>query len=302
MSMLASEGHALEAERPYLLGVAYRLLGSASDAEDMVQEALLRARDVASIKSPRAYLTTVVTRLCLDELRSARRRRERYVGPNLPEPVLTTHLDAPASAGIEHREDVSLAFLLLLDQLTPRERAVFVLREVFDLPFEEIAAIVERSEPACRKLLSRARTRLEQPDARKLAPQQAQLTVASAFFQALSSGDLMEVVKLLTDDAVAVTDHGGKVSAARKPVHGADRVARFILGLVQKGARVAGVTALPAQLNGAPAMLVFGPDGELEAAFVLRIESSAAGERIAAISTLRNPDKLRAVKRRTSLA
>jgi len=268
----------------------------------MVQEALLRAHEVESIRSPRAYLTTVVTRLCLDELRSARRRRERYVGPNLPEPVLTTRLDAPAAQGLEHREDVSLAFLLLLDQLMPRERAVFVLREVFDLPFEEIAAIVERSEPACRKLLSRARAQLERPEARKVAAAPAQLSVASAFFQALSSGDLMEVVKLLTEDAVAVTDHGGKVSAARKPLHGAERVARFMVGLVQKGKRVAGIAALPTQLNGAPAMLVFRPDGELEAAFILRIEVTPAGERVAAISTLRNPDKLRAIKRRSSLA
>lgn len=302
MTLLAQEERALEAERPYLIGVAYRLLGSASDAEDMVQEALLRARDAASIQSPRAYLTTIVTRLCLDELRSARRRRERYVGPNLPEPVLTTRLDAPATQGLEHREDVSLAFLLLLDQLSPRERAVFVLREVFDLPFDEIAAIVERSEPACRKLLSRAHAQLERPEVRKLAPQPAQLTVASAFFTALTSGDLMEVVKLLTDDAVAVTDHGGKVSAARKPVHGADRVARFMLGLVQKGVRVAGIAALPAQLNGAPAVLIFLPDGQLEAAIILRIEATAAGERVAAVSTVRNPDKLRAIKRRSSLA
>jgi RNA polymerase sigma-70 factor (ECF subfamily) len=138
----------LARERPYLLGVAYRLLGSASDAEDVVQEALLRAGEREDLRSLRAFLTTVVTRLCLDELRSARRRRELYVGPWLPEPVLTDGLDAPAQGGAEHKESVSLAFLVVLEQLSPLERAVFVLREVFDLDFAEIAQAIGRSEAA----------------------------------------------------------------------------------------------------------------------------------------------------------
>jgi RNA polymerase sigma-70 factor (ECF subfamily) len=300
--MLAAESRALENERPYLIGVAYRLLGNESDAEDVVQEAMLRVGDSQpEIRSLRAYLTTIVTRLCLDELRSARRRRVRYVGPYLPEPVLTTRLDAPEAAGLEHQEDVSMAFLLLLDQLSPRERAVFVLREVFDLPFPEIATIVERNEAACRKLLSRARAQLERPGAAQVAPAPAQLSVASAFFQALASGDTMEVIKLLTDDAVSITDHGGKAQAARKPVRGAERVARFFTGLVQKGLRAGGYAALPGQLNGAPALIVWRADGTPEAAFILRIEAREQGARVASIAIMRNPDKLRAVGRKACI-
>jgi RNA polymerase sigma-70 factor (ECF subfamily) len=299
MTMLAAESRALENERPYLMGVAYRLLGSQSDAEDVVQEALLRIRDSSEIISLRAYLTTVVTRLCLDELRSARRRRETYVGPNLPEPVLTTRLDAPAESGVEHREDVSLAFLMLLDQLSPNQRAVFVLREVFDLSFTEIAAIIGRSEAACRKLLSRGHAQLEQPSERKLSPASAQLNVATAFFHALASGDMLEVVKLLSDDAISVTDHGGKAQAARKPILGGERVARFFIGLMRKGLHASGgYTAMPGQLNGAPALIVWGPDGSPEAAMILRIERTPAGDRVTSIANMRNPDKLRAIARR----
>jgi RNA polymerase sigma-70 factor (ECF subfamily) len=302
MAMLAHDLTELERQRPYLLGVAYRLLGSASDAEDVVQEALLRASGAGELHTPRAYLTTVVTRLCLDELRSARRRRVDYVGPWLPEPLLTTRLDASEVSGAEHRENVSLAFLLLLEQLSPLERAVFVLREVFDLEFPEIAQALGRSEAACRKLLSRARTHVTQ---RREAPQAAaaeQLAIASAFFAALGSGDLNQVIKLLADDVVSTTDHGGKVSAAQKPVVGPERVARFFVGLIAKALRA------PLQLswevafvNGAPALLVKHPDGHLETALVLRITEHADGARIGAVQAIRNPDKLTALRARLTL-
>lgn len=283
----------LEHERPYLMGVAYRLLGSASDAEDVVQEALLRARDQSELRSLRAFLTTVVTRLCLDELRSARRRREQYVGPWLPEPVLTSEIDAPAALDVEHKESVSLALLVVLEQLSPLERAVFVLREVFDLEFAEIGAAIDRSEGACRKLLSRARARIEQRDRHAPAPPGAQLSVASDFFIALSSGDLNEVMKVLAPEVVITVDHGGKASAARKPVIGELNVARFLVGMFDKARRFAADFVItPTLVNGAPAALLSRADGTLESIFVLRIESTPEGPRIADLAIYRNPDKL----------
>jgi RNA polymerase sigma-70 factor, ECF subfamily len=294
--MLAPDLSELERQRPYLLGVAYRMLGSASDAEDVVQEALLRASGAGELSAPRAYLTTVVTRLCLDELRSARRRRVDYVGPWLPEPLLTTGLDAAEGDGPEHKENVSLAFLLLLEQLSPLERAVFVLREVFDLEFHEIAEALGRSEAACRKLLSRARIHLESRRDRAPAPASAQLAVAGAFLAALGSGDLNQVVKLLADDVISTTDHGGKASAAQKPVHGSDRVARFFVGLSAKAQRASiGLVWEAAFVNGAPALLVKHPDGLLETALVLRITDHPTGARISAVQVIRNPDKLHAL-------
>jgi RNA polymerase sigma-70 factor (ECF subfamily) len=291
--MLAPNLLELERERPYLMGVAYRLLGSASDAEDVVQEALLRASSATDLNTPRAYLTTVVTRLCLDELRSARRRRVDYVGPWLPEPLLTTGLE---TGGAEHKENVSLAFLLLLEQLSPLERAVFVLREVFDLEFSEIAQALARSEAACRKLLQRARLHLEERRDAEPAPAAQQLAVASAFFQALGSGDLNQVVKLLADDVATTTDHGGKVSAAQNSLLGPDRVARFFLGLFGKAQRADfPVTWQAACVNGAPALIV-KVGGAIQNAIVLRITGEAEQACITHIHVVRNPDKLGAVQ------
>jgi RNA polymerase sigma-70 factor (ECF subfamily) len=293
----------LARERPYLLGVAYRLLGSASDAEDVVQEALLRAGEREDLRSLRAFLTTVVTRLCLDELRSARRRRELYVGPWLPEPVLTDGLDAPAQGGAEHKESVSLAFLVVLEQLSPLERAVFVLREVFDLDFAEIAQAIGRSDAACRKLLQRAREHIEQRPPRAPAERDAQHAISSAFFSALASGDLTSLVEILAAEATMTTDHGGKARAARKPVHGAERVARFFLGVVAKAERwnLPHAGAL-AYVNGAPALLVHNGEGGLETIALLNIERTPEGPRITSISAVRNPDKLAAVARELRLA
>jgi RNA polymerase sigma-70 factor (ECF subfamily) len=292
----------LARERPYLVGVAYRMLGSASDAEDVVQEALLRAGERDDLRSLRAFLTTVVTRLCLDELRSARRRRETYVGPWLPEPVLTDELDAPASDRAEYKESVSLAFLVVLEQLSPLERAVFVLREVFDLEFSEIGAAIGRGEAACRKLLQRAR---EHVSAAPHTPAErgAQQAVAGAFFSALASGDLTGLVEILAAEATMTTDHGGKASAARKPIHGAERVARFFIGLAAKGARWnVGFDVSPAYVNGAPALVVRRAGGGIETIAALNIERTPRGPRITSIGVMRNPDKLAAVSRELRLA
>jgi RNA polymerase sigma-70 factor (ECF subfamily) len=291
----------LARERPYLVGVAYRLLGSASDAEDVVQEALLRVGDRDDLRSLRAFLTTVVTRLCLDELRSARRRREAYVGPWLPEPVLTDGLDAPPSASAEHKESVSLAFLIMLEQLSPLERAVFVLREVFDLEFSEIAQAIQRSEAACRKLLQRARERVERGE-RRTADSGAQHAVANAFFAALSSGDLSALLHVLAADATLTADHGGKASAIRNQLSGAERVARFFVGLSSKRWPTEQSVSLTMELvNGAPALIVRA-DGRAETVATLNIEQSQHGPRVKSISVMRNPDKLKAVNSGQPLA
>ena len=285
-------GEELQRERPYLLGIAYRMLGSASDAEDVVQEALLRAANSSDLRSVRAFLTTVVTRLCLDELGSARRRRESYVGPNLPEPVPTDTVDT------EQRETVSLALLIVLDELSPLERAVFVLREVFDLEFSEISAALERNEATCRKLLQRAREHIEKADRTRPVAAETQQAVGHAFFHALATGDLQALVEVLAEDATMRTDHGGKVSAARKLLEGADVVAKFLLGLRTKGARTPEeYRILPCFLNGAPAFVVQRSDDSLEVAFTLQIGAGDNGARVSAVNAMRNPDKLAALQR-----
>jgi RNA polymerase sigma-70 factor (ECF subfamily) len=287
----------LEPERAYLRGVAYRLLGSAADADDVVQEAMVKARaiDDADVRSPRALLTTIVTRLCLDEVRSARRRRERYVGPWLPEPVVTGALGAATGDRPDDKigatESVSVAFLLLLETLTPHERAVFVLREVLDLEFAEIAAAVDKTEAACRQLLHRARERVA-AGRRRFPRRDAQAALATRFVTALATGDVAALVDLLIDDATAVSDHGGKAKAAQHTIVGADRVARFLVGMAGKAATLQ-LTSEVAWLNGSPALVV--RDARAGAIYVtvtldlLEVDGAA---RVAAVHLVRNPDKL----------
>jgi RNA polymerase sigma-70 factor (ECF subfamily) len=288
----AGDAVRLDRERPYLIGLAYRMLGSRSDAEDIVQEALLRAlHHHEELRTPRAFLTTVVTRLCLDELGSARRRRESYVGPYLPEPVLTDRLDA-GDIAVEHRENVSVALLLVLDKLSPAERAVFVLRDVFDLDYEAIAQALERSEASCRKLLQRAREQLVDAQLSPPAAAPEQQAVSAAFFQALATGDLQSLISLLAEDASFSTDHGGKASAARNVLTGPIRVAKFLHGLWSKRDRLpVPVSALPRLVNGAPGVIILEGD-EISSAFALRIERRAGTARIVGITAIRNPDKL----------
>lgn len=222
-----------DAHRPLLFGIAYRMLGSAMDAEDIVQEAYLRYREVppGTINAPKAYLSKVVTRLCLDQLKSASAQRETYIGPWLPEPVLTP--DQPMERAIE-RESLSMAFLLMLDKLSPPERAVFVLREVFDYGYDEIAEVVGKSESACRQLLHRARAHLAEQPAYPPVETETHQRVIGEFIQAISSGDLPRLMQLFTDDALSWADSNGKVQAGRRPVLGRDHVARFLLGLARK--------------------------------------------------------------------
>jgi RNA polymerase sigma-70 factor (ECF subfamily) len=280
---------ALERERPYLTGLAYRLLGSSADAEDVVQEAFVKAAPIDDARTPRALLTTIVTRLCLDELRSARRRRETYVGPWLPEPVITAP-DDPAEAA----ESISMGFLLLLESLTPHERAVFVLREVLDLDFAEIAEAIGKSEAACRQLLHRARGHVA-ARRRRFPRRDQQADLAARFMAALAGGDVAALTEILIADAQAISDHGGKARAAQRIVRGAERVARLLVGLARKGAGYDDVRVDPAWINGNPAVVVY-VQGQRSTVIVLDTAVVAEQPRIAGFHLIRNPDKLAALR------
>lgn len=274
--------------RSELVGLAYRMTGSHATAEDIAQEAFLRwnAAERSTIATPRAWLLTVAARLSLDHLRSARHRRERYVGPWLPEPLLESDTP-PQQAAHEHAQDLSVAFLLTLQRLSPSERAVFILHDLFETPFADIAALLGRSEAACRKLATRARTHLEVPRLRQAVPEAEAQRVATAFLAASRQGDETRLRTLLAHDVVLHTDGGGLRNAALNPILGADRVARFSGGLVRKG--VLGPTPLLhlGRINGLPGFVTQEADG-LPQTTALELQDGC----IAAIYIVRNPDKL----------
>jgi RNA polymerase sigma-70 factor (ECF subfamily) len=266
-----------------------------ADAEDAVQEAYLRwhAADRDNVSDPRAFLMTTTTRICLDVLTSARARREEYVGPWLPEPVVDTAALAPDSR-TELAEDLSIALLLTLDRLSPLERAAFLLHDVFDFSFSEVAQALERSEAACRQLAARARAHVRAVRPRgatqparsgEIDAKHAQLM--SAFVAATRSGDLNALTQLLAGDVRVVTDGGGKVAAALNVLDGADRAARFLVGAARKGWRD-DFTLRFATINGLPGVIVDGPEGPVQTA-AFEID----GDVIRALYVVRNPDKLR---------
>lgn len=273
---------AFEEQRPVLLGLAYRLLGSWADAEDAVQEAWVRWSSASSVENPAAWLRTVVTRICLDSLRSARARREAYVGPWLPEPVHAADGALGPLDSAELRDSLSIGFLLVLERLSPAERAVFVLREAFTLPYDDVAAAVGRSAAACRQLHSRARAKLGE-DLPQPSPA-GRRELLDRLMVAVASADVTGLTALLTDDAVLVSDGGGVVSAARRPVRGADRVARFLIGL---GTRVPdGVTMEVEEVNGADCLVVRAGD------VVTQVFAVDVGERVTGLQIVANPEKL----------
>ncbi|XSC46286.1 sigma-70 family RNA polymerase sigma factor [Bradyrhizobium sp. RDT10] len=276
----------LAPHRGRLLGLAYRMLGSRSDAEDVVQDAYLRFAGAQDVHNAEAFLVTVVTRLCLDRLKSARAQREVYVGPWLPEPVFDAE-GLSADAATELADDLSFALLLALDRLSPLERAAFLLHDVFDTPFPEIAAMLDRTEAACRQLASRARraVRDNRPAPAKTPDNHARLL--QAFGEAVASGNVAQLAQLLRADAVALTDGGGRKTAARNPIIGAEKVARFFIGIAAKNAGH-DIRIEPAMINGAVGALLY-LDGELDHTMSMAID----GEKIAAIYIVRNPDKLR---------
>lgn len=276
----------LAPHRGRLLGLAYRMLGSRSDAEDVVQDAYLRFAGAQDVHNAEAFLVTVVTRLCLDLLKSAKAQREIYVGPWLPEPVFDA-ASLSADAATELADDLSFALLLALDRLSPMERAAFLLHDVFDTPFSEVAAMLDRTEAACRQLASRARRAVRDERPAPTATPDSHARLLRAFSDAVASGNVGQLAELLREDAVAITDGGGRKFAARNPIIGADKVARFFIGLAGK---IAGqdVRIEPAVINGAVGALLY-LDGELD----LTLSMAISGEKIAAIYIVRNPDKLR---------
>jgi RNA polymerase sigma-70 factor (ECF subfamily) len=275
----------------YLFSIAYRILGSVSDAEDVVQDAFLRwQRDARlHVESPRAYLATIVVRLCMDQLRSARARREVYVGPWLPEPLITSDR-ADLTDGVVLRESLSFAFLLLLEALSPLERAVFVLREVFDYDYAEIAAMVDKSPANCRQIFHRARTRLAERQRAFEPDLQQQQQVTEQFLRATRDGDVHGRLALLTEDAVSISDGGGKVRAALRPVRTPENIVRGFLGNLAK---------LPPdrvwldEVNGQPA-LVAVREGKPYGVLLLEVR----GGRVQTLYAMVNPEKLHDLDRR----
>jgi RNA polymerase sigma-70 factor (ECF subfamily) len=289
MSMSSNRPHdddPLAPHRGRLLGLAYRMLGSRSDAEDVVQDGYLRFAGAQDVHNAEAFLVTIVTRLCLDRLKSAKAQREIYVGPWLPEPVFDAD-GLSADAATELADDLSFALLLALDRLSPMERAAFLLHDVFDTPFSEIAAMLGRTEASCRQLASRARRAVRD---NRPAPAQApdnHARLLQAFGDAVASGNVAQLAELLREDAVALTDGGGRKTAARNPIIGADKIARFFIGIAAKNAGH-DMRIEPAMINGAFGALLY-LDGELDNTMSMAID----GDKIAAIYIVRNPDKLR---------
>lgn len=280
------------AHRDALFGLAYRMLGSVSDAEDVVSETYLRWRraDRSAIANPRAFLFAVTSRLALDLLKSAQRTRVDYVGPWLPEPLVTSY-DDPA-AQVETTDTVSLAFLHLLEQLTPPERAVFVLRTAFDFPHAQIAELLEMSPANVRQLFHRAQSRLGDDAAPRFVPDlQRQRELVDAFVAAAATGAVEPLAALLAEDAVLIGDGGGKAASVRRPVHGGLRIARFLRGLVRKTTPQHRIDLVRA--NGAPALLV-SHRGTVDGVYALDIDGRTGLVR--AIHAVRNPDKLQRVR------
>ncbi|MEI9888362.1 MAG: RNA polymerase sigma factor SigJ [Rhizomicrobium sp.] len=285
---------AFEAQRTHLLGIAYRMLGEMGAAEDVVQEAWLRWQRAAGddIRDARAWLSAVAVRLALDALRKARARRETYVGPWLPEPLLPDDMralaaDAPA-ARAELASDLSLALLHVLERLTPEERAALILHDAFDCDYAAIAAALEKNEAACRKLVSRARARVKAERPRHAVSGAAHKDLIARFVAAAASNDTAAITALLAKDVVLYSDGGGKAAAALRPIHGADKVMRFALGVMRKFGPAEGFRIEAMEINGAPGFLLRTAEGLHSA---LTVETD--GEAISAIYLVRNPDKLR---------
>jgi RNA polymerase sigma-70 factor (ECF subfamily) len=277
-----------------MFSIAYRMLGSVTEAEDVVQEAYLRyqATPADEIVSHKAFLSTIVTRLCLNQLRSARAQREAYIGPWLPEPVLTgvDERFAPTQQAELH-ESLALAFLVLLEQLTPVERAVFLLREVFDYDYAEIAAIVGKAEAACRQLFSRAKRHIAAGRPRFKPSPQAHHQIFTQFLRAVEQGELDGLMQLLSDDVELWVDGGGKArGAATRPLHGRSTVAHFLSATARRA--TPGSRAEIADVNGEPALIVRA-GGTVRLVLSIDIDE----DRVCAIRAIRNPDKLQDLNR-----
>ncbi len=281
-----------QTHRPALFAVAYRMLGSATDAEDVAQDAWLRfsAALPPDLRSAKAYLTTIVTRLCLDRLKSARATREEYVGPWLPEPFVTDDRRGPERT-LAQAESVALAFMVLLETLTPEERAVFLLREVFDYEYDEIAGMLELTAANCRQLFHRAKGRIAERKPRFRATLDEKRPLVERFVRAFSEGSEDELTRVLAADVGFWSDGGGKVLAARRPIFGRQQVVKLLVGIRRtapsSGVPLESVSLDIAEVNGELALLL-RVAGRLDGVYVMTVEDDA----IAAIRVVRNPEKL----------
>jgi RNA polymerase sigma-70 factor (ECF subfamily) len=276
----ADAGADFEPLRPQLTRVAYRMLGSVADAEDVVQEAFIRwmRAERSEVRQPEAFLRRTVTRLCLDQLKSVRRQRETYVGPWLPDPLVEE----------EKEEDVTLPLMLALERLSPLERAAFLLHDVFGLGFEEVGATIQRDAATCRQLAARARTHVREARPRYQVEKQQGLALAEAFYAASRSGDMQALGAMLAADVSLHADGGGKRPAAREPILGFDAVTRLCAQLAALFREKASKLVRAAFINGLPGFITLEADGELQTTAL-----EIAGGKIAAIYVVRNPDKLR---------
>ncbi len=282
----------IEEQRRLTFAIAYRMTGSVSDAEDIGQEAFLRLErarhDGETVESERAWLSTVTTRLAIDHMRSARVRRESYVGPWLPEPLLTESGPGPAEQA-EVADTVSQAFLVLLETLSPVERAVFLLREVFGYDYPQVAEAVGKGEENCRQIARRARKHVEGREARFEADRSHSDELLDRFLEASESGDVEALKQILAADAVVYSDGGGKVSAARHPFSGIDRIARFMVKITVRRLAKDGFRRRRANVNGQPGQMTINPDGEVTDVLTVEVGDGL----IRTIRIVRNPDKLR---------
>jgi RNA polymerase sigma-70 factor, ECF subfamily len=283
-----------EPHRRFLVGLAYRMLGSMAEAEDVAQDAFLRwsSAERANVVQPRAFLARIASRLCLDRMKAASAQREHYVGTWLPDPVVEPALAPRDPTGGPHgaaalAEDVSYALLMTLERLSPLERAAFLLHDVFDMEYPQIAEALDRSEEACRQLAARGRARVRDERPRFETTPEASARLAGAFHAALLGGDLPALAQLLADDAVFYSDGGGKRNAAINPLYGRDKIIRFFAGIVDKGWWPEDVRIEPAQINGTPGFVLRSSDG------VDTLALEVSNDRIVAMYGVRNPDKLR---------
>ncbi|MGW6422158.1 RNA polymerase sigma-70 factor [Nocardia sp. NPDC055053] len=272
--------------RPLLFTIAYEILGSAVDAEDVLQDSYLRWRDATEVTHPRAYLVQIVTRQAINHLRTVRRRREDYVGTWLPEPIRTT---PDAGHDVLLAESVSMAMLLVLETLGPTERAVFVLSEVFGHSHGEIADMIDKTDTAVRQIAHRARAHVAARRRRFEPDSDTSRAVIGRFLLAAGTGDVGALMEVLAPDVVQISDGGGRVSAARRPIVGAEPVARFLIGLAQNS--MAGAAVEFGSFNAMPAVLARTGDGELDTVLVVEL----TGDRITGLYAIRNPDKLQSV-------
>lgn len=277
--------------RPLLFSIAYRMLGSASDAEDIVQEGFLRWQSASEdeVRSPKSYLSTVATRLCIDQLKSACARREVYVGPWLPEPILTGEMPEMTQT-VELADSISFAFLLLLESLGPVERAAFLLREVFDYSYPEVAAIIGKSEANCRQMVHRAQQHLKERRPRFEVSREQQERVTQRFLEVCAGGDMQGLLSMLAPEVTLASDGGGKVQAARNVLHGPVNISRFLFGVISKLPQRSELMTKITEVNGQPGVIVY-IDGKPNSVITIDL----AGGQIIGVNIVVNPDKLRAL-------